>query len=170
MSSSVLPVILLFGHIFSMSGWLGGGFLTAFVLGPNLAKVSPPVALEFSAKMVPKIMRFVKIMIGLTFLFGLIPFYFTFSATPSLLIATTPGLTLLVGIVSALIAAILVFLVTGPSFKKVAKISSDILAGTIQQPPPEFMSYSKKAWIWTMVGTIFVIITLAAMISVAFGL
>ena len=142
--------------------------MTVFVLGPNLRKLSPAAALEFNAKVLPNLGRFVEAAIGLTIIFGLLLVYQVASAAGgSSYFATSQGQDISFGMALALITAILAWAVVLPSFKKVSKAAEAAIAN--QQPPaPEMMRYAKRASQGALVGVVLLLITLAAMVAAGF--
>jgi uncharacterized membrane protein len=169
MASAALLAILAYGHVLSAMGWLGGGILTAFVLGPNLRKLPPAAALEFNPKVVPQILRFIQVMIGTTFLFGVLLLYYYYDGNFSPLSTTSQGMELAAGVVLALAAAAVAFSVTVPSFKKIVKIANSLLQGGQQPPPPELMKYGKRAKMGSLVGVALLLTVLAMRVSAGFG-
>jgi len=166
MVSELVTQIFAFGHVLSAMGWLGGGMFTTFALGPNLRKMSQGAAVEFNAKVLPNLMRFVQASIGLTLLFGILLVYAVSNGDMSYF-STTPGEEVSVGIVLALVTAIIAFSVTLPSFKKVSKAAASALQGS-QGPPVEMMAYAKRARLGSMIGVILLLITLAMMVAAGF--
>jgi len=160
--------ILAYGHILSAMGWLGGGILNAFVIGPSLRSVTSSASLEFNVKVLPQIIRFVQVMIGTTFIFGILLYYFDFSGSFSTLSSTMQGMELDFGIVLALVTAVIVWSVTIPSFKKISKIANDLLKGGQHTPPPEFAKYGKRAMIGSLVGIVLLLVVLAMMVAAGF--
>jgi uncharacterized membrane protein len=128
-ASQILIDILGYGHVLSAIGWLGGGILTTFVIGPNVRNLAPAASLEFNAKILPRIVRFVQAMIGSTFVFGLLLLYFIHDGDFSWLSSTSQGYEILTGIILALATAAVVFSVTFPSFRKVSSIANGVLQG-----------------------------------------
>lgn len=169
MASTALLAVLAYGHILSAMGWLGGGILTTFVIGPNLQNMPSAANLEFNAKVLPKIIRFVQVMIGTTFLFGILLFYELYSGNFSSLGSTSYGMELYAGILLSLVAAVVVWTVTVPSFKKIIKIAKDLLQGRQQGPPPELAKYGKRARMGSTVVILLLLVVLATMVSVGFG-
>ncbi len=170
MADQLLIVVLAYGHVLSAIGWLGGGILTTFVVGPNVRKLSPGAGLEFNAKVLPRILRFVQVMIGTTFLFGLLLLYFFTDGNLSWLVTSSQGLELTFGIVLALVTAAVVWSVTVPSFRKVIDIANSVLKGELKAPPPEMMKYGKRARQGSIAGVILLLIVLATMLAAGFGL
>jgi uncharacterized membrane protein len=170
MASAAILALLAYGHVLAAMGWLGGGILTTFVLGPNLRRMPPAASLEFNAKVLPRIIRFVEAMIGATFLFGILLLYFYYDGNFSILSTSSQGMVLSGGIVLALLTAVVVWTVTIPSFKKVIAIANGLLQGSQQAPPPELMRYGKRARMGSIIGVLLLLTVLATMISAGFGL
>ena len=114
----IITQIAAYGHILSAMGWLGGGMMTALALGPNLRKMAPAAALEFNAKVLPNLARFIQAAIGLTLLFGLLLLYQVASAAGgSSYFSTTQGEEISSGMVLAVVTAAIAFGVSLPSLK-----------------------------------------------------
>ncbi len=165
MTEVAVIVTLFYGHILSAMAWLGGGILTTFVVGPGVRSLTPGASLEFTAKVMPKILRFIQIAIGSTFLFGLLLlFYLGIDAS------SYAGAELSAGAGVALITAAVVFSLTVPSFKKVIKIAQERIASGAQGPPPqEMMKYGKRARMGSIAGVVLLLVVLALMISASVG-
>lgn len=169
MADPLLVAILAYGHILSAIGWLGGGLLTAFVLGPGLQKVSAPSRLEFMAKVMPKIIRYILGMIAGTLIFGLLLLYFLINGDFSALSPATPfGVAISAGMTVAVITAIVAVTVTVPSFRRVIAIADQILKSGQQPPPPELMKYSKRARMGSIAGVVLLLLVLVLMVSAGF--
>ena len=165
MTSATVLAVLTYAHVLSAMGWLGGGILTTFVLGPNLKDLPPMAGLAFNAKILPRIVRFVQMMIGSTFLFGILLFYYTFNGEFSSLGSTSQGMDIYAGIVLALVVAALAWIVNFPSFKKVSKISNDLLSrGGQEAPPADLAKYGNRAKMGSMLGVLLLLIVLATMV------
>ncbi|HYC11439.1 MAG TPA: hypothetical protein VEC02_02105 [Nitrososphaerales archaeon] len=164
---TVLLIIFEYGHILSAMGWLGGGILTAFVLGPNVAKLPPPASLAFNAKVLPKVVRFVQMMAGSTLLFGVLLLY-GLTGGDAAYFATTPGITLSAGISLALVAAVIAVGVTIPAFNKISAIANKLLEGGQQAPPPELKRYATRARLGSLVALALLLIVLVAMVAAGY--
>ena len=169
MASAAVLAVLAYGHVLSAMGWLGGGILTALVIGPNLRKLTSAASLEFNAKVLPRVIRFVQVMIGTTFLFGILLLYYYYNGSFSPLSTTTQGMELSLGIILALLTAVVVWTVTVPSFQRVIKISNDLLEGGQQAPPPDLAKYGGRARMGSLAGILLLLVVLAAMISAGYG-
>ena len=162
---SLLLDALAYAHILSAVAWLGGGILTGFVVGPNLMKLSPQARLEFNAKVLPRVLRFVQAAIGATFLFGLVFFYELFNGSFSTLSATSQGKDIYAGIVLGVLAAIVAWSVTFPSFNKVVKLSEEALKSTPPSPSSEMAKYGGRARMGALVGMVLLLLALAMMVA-----
>ena len=157
--SSVLAV-LFYGHILSAMGWLGGGLFTTFVVGPGLQTLTPASRLEFTAKVIPKVLKFVTYSAFATMGFGVLLYGYslsdpTFSASWSLY----------TGVGLALVVAAIAFSITIPSFRKMSKIAQGMVSGTTQgPPPPEMQVLAKRAKAGALIGTVILMAVLAMMI------
>lgn len=169
MADPVVLTVLAFGHVLSAVGWLGGSLLTGFVIGPGLQKLSPPSRLEFTDKLIPKILRYVMGMIAGTFFFGLLLLYYMTGGDFSMLSpSTTFGAAMSVGIGIAVITAILAFTVVIPSFYKMASIAEGVLKSGGQPPPPEMMKYARRAKIGSETGSLLLLLVLVMMVAAGF--
>ena len=165
----MLITVLAYGHILSAVGWLGGALFLTFVLGPGLQKLSAPSRLEFLAKLIPKILRYLLGMIASTLVFGLLLLYFFIGGDFSMLSpSTTFGVTISTGIALALVAAAIGVGITIPSFNKAVAIAEGLLKSGQQPPPPELMKYSKRARMGSVAAVILLLVVLVMMVSSAF--
>jgi uncharacterized membrane protein len=154
--------IVAYGHVLAAMGWLGGGILTGFVIGPNLRSLSPGSGLEFNAKVLPKINRFMQATIGSTLLFGVLLFLVAGPFT------TDQFNELSFGIAVAVVIAVIAFAYVLPAFSRVAKIASE--AVTSGQPPsPDIMKYAKRARQGAMLGVLLLLVVLATMVASGFS-
>jgi uncharacterized membrane protein len=167
LTSDVVIAVLAFGHILSAIAWLGGGLLTGFVIGPSLRNIAPTAALEFNAKVIPKVLRFIQAALGLTFLFGLLLLYYFSDGDLSWLMNSTHGYVLSSGILVAVVTAIVAMAFVFPAFRQVARISSAALQSG-QPPAPEMMKYGKRARMGSMMGVALLLFVLATMVISGF--
>jgi uncharacterized membrane protein len=148
--------------------WLGGGLLTGFVIGPSLRSMSPPASLEFNAKVLPKIIRFVEMAVISTYAFGILLLYFFQDGDMSWLMNSTQGYIISTGVLLAVVAGILGFAYTIPSFNRISKLSSEAIQSG-KPPSPEMMKYGKRARIGSMTGVVLLLIVLAMMVISGFA-
>jgi len=164
MTSTTVIAVLTYAHVLSAMGWLGGGMLTTFFIGPNLAKLAPAARLEFNAKVLPKVVGFVQMMIVSTLLFGVLLYYSVMDG-----LTTTQGYEIYAGIAGALIVAAVAFSLTLPSFRKVITLSKKTLEGGQGPPPPEMMTYGKRARTGSIIGVVILLFSLAMMVASGFS-
>jgi uncharacterized membrane protein len=167
--NQLLVDVLGYGHVLSAMGWLGGGILTAFVIGPNVRKMSPAASMEFNAKVLPKLVTFVQGAIGTTLLFGLLLVYFIQDGDLSWLSSTTQGYEISAGMVLALITAVFAMTVVIPSFRKIGRIANEFVQGTLKAPPPEMMKYARRARLGSMTGVVLLLVVLSLMVASGFS-
>ncbi len=169
MADPVLLTVLAYAHVLSAIGWLGGVLLTTFVVGPGLQTVSAPSRLEFMAKVMPKILRYIMMMIASTLVFGLLFLYFFIGGDFSRLAPSTPfGIAISAGMVVAVITALLGVGMVIPSFRKVIAIADQMLKSGQTPPPPELMKYSKRARLGSIAATSLLLLVLVMMVTAAF--
>ena len=142
--------------------------MTAFVIGPSLRSMSPPASLEFNAKVLPKIVGFVRMAVVSTYLFGVLLLYFFNDGDMSWLMNSTQGYIISAGVLIALVAGILGLAHTIPSFNKVSKLSAEALASG-KPPAPEMMDYGKRARTGSMAAVFLLLIVLAMMVISGFA-
>ncbi|HUI24364.1 MAG TPA: hypothetical protein VLY82_08280 [Nitrososphaerales archaeon] len=168
MPSAVLMTVLGFGHVLSAVMWLGGGLLTGFVIGPSLRSMSPPASLEFNAKVLPKIVRFVRMAVVSTYVFGILLLYFFQDGDMSWLMNSTQGYIISTGVLLALVAGILGLGYVIPAFGKVSKLSAEALQSG-KPPAPEMMNYGKRARTGSMAAVFLLLVVLAMMVTSGFA-
>ena len=165
---SILVDILAFGHIISAMSWLGAGLLITFVIGPNVRTLAPAAALEFNAKVLPRILRFIQTAIASTLIFGVLLMYFLYDGDLAWLSGSNQGLAIMIGVVLALVASGVVFSLTVPSFKKVIKMAGEAVAAG-KPPAPEMMKYAKRARQGSLIAISLLLIVLAMMVAAGFN-
>jgi len=161
--AQIIIDILGYGHVLSAIGWLGGGLLTTFVLGPSLRSLSPSAGLEFNARILPKIIRFVNVAVGLTLVFG-IGLFFAVSDQ----LTSTQSDEIFAGAALALVTAAVAFAVTIPSFRKVIRFASEALQSG-QPPSPEMMESAARARQGAIISVILLLVVLVTMIASGFS-
>ena len=166
MANPDILAVLFYGHILSATGWLGGGLLTAFVIGPGIGSLSPAANMEFIAKVVPGIVRFIEVMVGSTFLFGIL-LYLYVGYTP----AFGGSWLLYTGIGLALVAAAVVFGLTVPSFRELVRMAQERVASPgAGHPQAEALACARRARQGTLVVSILLLVVLAGMVGATLGL
>jgi len=162
--TDIVLAALVFAHVLAAMGWLGGGLLTTFAVGPNLRKLTQTASLEFNARVLPNMVRFTRAAAGLTLLFGLALLGYMYSQDNSYF-SSTSGTDVSVGIVLAVVAAAVAFSVTIPSFMKIGRLSGSALEGGQQAPPQEIMALAKRARMGSVIALLLLLVTLAAMVA-----
>lgn len=166
--SALLITVLGFGHVLSAVMWLGGGLLTGFVIGPSLRNMSPPASLEFNAKVLPKIVGFVRMAVVSTYVFGVLLLYFLYDGDMSWLTNSAQGYVISTGVLFALVAGVLGFAYVIPSFNKVSKLSAEALASG-KPPAPEMMNFGKRARTGSVATLLLLLVVLAMMVTSGFA-
>lgn len=167
MASDIIIGVLAYGHVLSAISWLGGGILTGFVVGPNLRKMAPAAALEFNAKVLPRIVRFVRFAIASTIIFGVLLVYFFKDGDFSWLSSSTQGYIISTGALVGLFTAALAFSYVIPAFNKVSGFAAAAIQSG-QPPSPEMMKYGKRARLGSMAGVFLLLFVLSMMVISGF--
>lgn len=142
--------------------------LMGFVIGPGLQKLTAPSRLEFTARLIPKILGYVRGMIAGTFIFGLLLLYYITGGDFSMLSpSTTFGVMISTGMAIAVFTAVLAIVVIFPSFNSMASLAEGMLKSSGQPPPPDMMKYAKRAKVSSEVGSILLLV-LVMMVSAGF--
>jgi uncharacterized membrane protein len=161
--------ILAWLHIFSAMGWLGGGVMFAFVIGPALKKLSPPSSGEFLVKVVPRVVLFFRITAGTTVLFGVLFLYsFSHGNFSILSFSTTFGTDLTVGLSIGFIAFLISEFVAVPTQLKAVKMIREMQASGQHQPPAEFPKTLKRASDAATLAVVLLILTSVFMVASGF--
>lgn len=140
----LISAILAWFHIVSAIGWLGGGIMFAFVVGPALAKLSPPSSGEFLVKVVPRVVRFFQIFAGTTILFGVLLLY-SLGSLPLLDPSTSYGVDLTIGLSLGFAAFLISEFVAVPIQVKAINMIREMQASGQHQPPAEFPKALRRA-------------------------
>jgi uncharacterized membrane protein len=166
----LVTAILAWLHIFSAISWLGGGLMFALVVGPGLAKLSPPSSGEFLVKVVPRVVRFFQITAGTTILFGVL---FLYSYTKGdisdfLSFSTHFGLYLTIGLSLGLIAFLISEFVAVPIQLKAVRMIKEMQAAGQHQPPPDLPKTLKLAANLATLTVVLLILTSIFMVASGF--
>lgn len=168
MVDPLVTAILAWFHIFFAVGWLGGGIMFGFVVGPALGKLSPPASGEFFTKVVPRVLRFFQIVPGLAILFGLLLLYaFTNGDLSQLSPMNGWGLRITLGMTTGLVALLTGELLTVPYFRRVIGMIGKAPSGGSQGPSAVFFSALKRARISATITVLLQIIALVFMVASA---
>ena len=165
---SLLTAVLVWLHIFSAVGWLGGLLTFRLVLTPLMPKLSAPTRGELVVKLFPKFVVTVISFAGMTVVFGIL-LTFTFISTDPIQysLSNSWGMKVVFGASLALVVFLLGLFVTLPTVKKLGGILTEMQAKNQQQPPPEFAGLQKRVAMVANVGLILLAITLIFMVSAA---
>ena len=161
--------VLAWLHVFSAIGWLGGGIMFAFVIGPALETLSPASSGEFLVKVVPRVIRFFQIAAGATVLFGLLFLYnFSNGDFGILSFSTHFGTELTIGASAGLLAFLISEFVAVPPQMKAVKMIKDMLASGQHQPPADFQKTLKRAKNTAILTVVLLIISSVFMVASGF--
>jgi len=141
----------------------------AFVVGPGLAKLSPPSSGEFLVKVVPRVVLFFQVTAGTTILFGVLLLY---SILPTVDFGTMSnlkpyGLEITTGLSIGFIAFLISEFVAVPIQLRAVKMIREMQASGQHQPPPEFPKTLKRAA--NLATLTVVLLILASIFMVAAG-
>ncbi|MCI4352726.1 MAG: hypothetical protein L3K14_04980 [Thermoplasmata archaeon] len=159
--------ILAWLHVISAIGWLGGGIMVVFVIGPALARLSPVSTGEYFVTVVPRVGRFFQIVPVLTIVFGALLLYDN-GGFGLLSLSTTYGLTLSIGVIFALAAFVVAEFFAIPSMFKIVRMVKKMRASGQAQPPTEFLATAKLARVTGALSAVLLIITSIFMVGAGF--
>ncbi len=166
---SLVIAIIAWLHVASAISWLGGGIMFAFVIGPALAKLSPPSSGEFLVKVVPRVVRFFQIMAGSTVLFGVLLIYSLGGNSFDLLSPSHfYGVDLTIGLSIGFITFLISEAVAVPIQLKAIRMIRGMQAAGQHQPPAEFPKTLKRASDTATLTVYLLILTLVFMIAAGF--
>jgi hypothetical protein len=161
LADPLVVTILLYLHIISAMGWLGGAILFLSVIAPGLRTLSPTASLEFLTKVGPKSTRFFIGASTATIIFGLALFF-------ALQGDYTSGI--YVGIILGVIAYLDAMLVAVRSFNKADRLAKDILAsGQAGPPPAEFTKALRMGGLGVMLAVILLLLAVIFMVASGSG-
>jgi uncharacterized membrane protein len=160
LADPLIITILLYLHVISAMGWLGGAILFLSVIAPGLRSLSPPASLEFLVKVGPKSTRFFIGAATSTVIFGI-----------ALFIALAGDYTsgIYVGISLGLLAYLTALLVAVPSFNKADRLAKEIMSKPPGPPPPEFQNALKRGGIGVTVAVVLLLLAVIFMVASGVG-
>ena len=166
----LITAIIAWFHIASAIMWLGGGILFAFVIGPGLARLSPPSSGEFFVKIVPKVSLFFRIVAATTVLFGALLIYTGISNGdfPGYSFTTTWGASVTIGLAFGLVAFLNSEFVAQRPLKKAIRLLKEMRMSGKHEPPAELPKTIESAKLTANVTVILLIITSIFMVSAGF--
>ncbi len=169
MVDQLIVALLAWLHIFFAVGWLGGGIMFGFVIGPALSRLSPPASGEFFKKVVPRVLRFFQIVPGLAILFGLLLLYAFTNGDLSLVSPTSSwGFKIILGMTVGLIAFLTGELLAVRYFYRAIGMMGQAPSAGSQGPPTELLATLKKARISATVTVLLLVVALVFMVGSAF--
>jgi len=131
---ATLNTVLLFLHIFSGASWFGGVLLFGMVVGPTIGDLTPATSGEVVIKMLPKILRYLMIFVGLTPILGLLVVFSAPGGMSALAPTTTYGMFISAGALLSLVTWVVFFGVAYPTGRKIVAITKEFVKD--QKPPP----------------------------------
>jgi len=159
--------ILAWAHVLSAVGWLGGGMLFAFVVGPALSNLSPAASGEFLLKVVPGVVRFFQIFAGLTILFGLLLLY-NMGGASLFDMSTSYGVDLSIGVTLAIVAFVESEFVASPAQLKAVRMIREMKAAGLDHPAADFPKAVRMATLTAQVTLVLLLATSAFMVGAGF--
>ena len=139
----------------------------AVVVGPALAKLSPPSSGEFLVKVVPRVVRFFQIVAGTTVLFGVLLLY-SLGSLSLLDPSTSYGADLTIGLSLGLLAFLISEFVAVPIQVKAINMIKEMQASGQHQPPAEFPKTLKRASNTATLTVILLIVASVFMVAAGF--
>ncbi len=139
----------------------------AFVVGPALAKLSPPSSGEFLVKVAPRVARFFQIMAGSTILFGVLLLY-NLGGFELLSLSSFYGLDITIGLAIGFTTFLISEFVSVPPLLKAIKMIREMQASGQHQPPAEFPKTLRRATITANLTVLLLILTSVFMVAAGF--
>ena len=168
MSDSALVQILLYGHIVSAIGLLGGSLLFGFAIGPMLPRLTPSTRAEIIVKVLPRVSRVIGGFGALLSIFGIALAYEITGGDFSQFASSNPwGARISVGIFLGLIALILAYGVIEPSVREMSRIQAALPADAAGPPPPRFRALMTRVRMGSLLAQIVMLATVAFMVASA---
>lgn len=166
MGDSALVSVLLYGHIVSAIGLLGGSLLFAFAIGPTLPKLTPAARAEVVVKLLPRVTSVLLGFSGLLSVFGIALAYVMTGGDLSRFSSSTPwGLRISIGIVLGFAALLIAILLIRPSVNELARLQSS--APTDQPPPPRLRTVLRRVQVGALVSELVMLVTVGFMVAAA---
>jgi uncharacterized membrane protein len=163
----LLNAVLAWLHILGAVGWLGTAMLFGIILGPTLAKLSPPARSELVIKLFPRFLPYLQGFLSLTLVMGVALALVVAQGDFSVFSPTNPfGLYISVGAGLALVTVIVAMGIVVPSARKVLEMTK-ALAEKPGPPPGELMRASNKMKTGATAALILLFIVLAFMVAAA---
>ena len=161
---ATLSTVLLFLHIFSGASWFGGILLFGMVIGPTIGDFSPATSGEVVVKMLPKILRYMMIFVGLTPILGLLTVFSMPGGMSAISPTTTYGTFISAGAFLSLVTWVVFFGVGYPTGKKIVKITEEAVKNQTP-PPPVLPKLAMRLKISAGIGLVLLIAVLICMVA-----
>jgi len=163
---ATLGTVLLFLHIFSGASWFGGVLLFAMVVGPTIGDFTPATSGEVVIKMLPKILRYLMIFVGLTPILGLLIVFSTPGGMSALAPTTTYGRFISAGAFLSLVTWVVFFGVSYPTGRKIVAITKEFVKNQTP-PPPGLPKLAMRLKISAGIGLVLLVAILVCMVAAA---
>ncbi len=159
-----LNTALLFLHIFSGASWFGGVLLFAVVVGPTIGDFTPATSGEVVIKMLPRILRYMMIFVGLTPILGLLTVFSAPGGMSALAPTTTYGMFISAGAFLSLVTWAVFFGVAYPTGRKIIGITKEFVKNQTA-PPPGLQRLAMRLKISAGIGLVLLIAILICMVA-----
>jgi hypothetical protein len=168
MSDSAIVMVLLYGHIVSAVGVLGGSLLFAFAIGPVLPRLTPATRGELIVKLLPRVANVITVFGGLLALFGVaLAFAITDGDLSQLSTTTGWGLRISIGVVLGLIALIVAMGVIHPAVMEMGRIQAAQPPDASGPPPARFVRLMNRLRAGSILAQITMLGAIAFMVAAA---
>jgi uncharacterized membrane protein len=137
-------VIMAWLHIFTALGWTGAVMIFVMVVGPTMAKLSPPARGELAVKLIPRFVRYMASFGILTLAFGVGLAFLRVGDFSAFSPSTVWGLRITTGASLALLALITGLTVTLPTGLKMVRLITSFQKSPEGQPPAELPRLQKR--------------------------
>ena len=161
---ATIDTVLLFLHIFSGASWFGGVLLFGMVVGPTIGDFTPATSGEVVIKMLPKILRYMMIFVGLTPILGLLTALSAPGGMSSLAPTTTYGMFISAGAFLSLVTWAVFFGVSYPTGRKIVAITQEFVKNQTP-PPPGLPKLAMRLKISAGIGLVLLIAILVCMVA-----
>lgn len=161
---ATLNTVLLLLHIVSGASWFGGLLLFAMVVGPTIGDFTPATSGEVVTKLLPKILRYMMIFVGLTPILGLLIVFSTPGGMSTLAPTTTYGMFISAGAFLSLLTWVVFFGVAYPTGRKIIAITEEVVKK--QTPaPPDLPKLAMRLKISAGIGLVLLVAILICMVA-----
>lgn len=161
---ATLNTLLLFLHIFSGASWFGGVLLFAMVVGPTIGDFTPATSGEVVIKMLPRILRYMMIFVGLTPILGLLTALSEPGGMGALAPTSTYGTFISAGALLSLVTWAVFFGVSYPTGRRIIRITEEFVKNQTA-PPPGLPKLAMRLKISAGIGLVLLIAILMCMVA-----